>query len=303
MDTAPEIDFSSEPNIAGELNTAVPEIEVTSENAKVTSANDVASAEIAATSPSEKNFDDASKVDTASEIHVVSNTDVAFNKMDVVSTDISSDIADVASNKVNTVFTERLSDIAVPLRGLPRKPDRRERRHSIEVLDRSVSKHKFERNFAEAESDARVSNAAGVSASHGNFCGNIQREEENSRESSSVASEKSKIQQTFEIEELPKVKRIEELFVKTNSEITEEGSSAVDVEKSKLEKASAMIGVWKTRVPEGLSTESFSGIKKRKAKGSLGSCLKRKVDLIERILEDQVERIWDENVEKHTWLQ
>ncbi|XP_077271712.1 multiple C2 domain and transmembrane region protein isoform X5 [Temnothorax americanus] len=282
MDTAPEIDFSSESNIAGELNT-VPEIEVTSENAKVTSENDVASAEIAATSPSEKNTDDASKVDTASEIHVVSNTDVA-------------------SNKVNTVFTDRLSDIAVPLRGLPRKPDRRERRHSIEVLDRSVSKHKFERNFAEAESDAAVSDA-GVSASHDNFCGNIQREEENSRESSSVASEKSKIQQTFEIEELPKVRQIEGLFVKTNSEITEKGSSAVDVEKSKLEEASAMIGVWKTRVPEGLSTESFSGIKKRKAKGSLGSCLKRKVDLIERILEDQVERIWDENVEKHTWLQ
>ncbi|XP_071556373.1 multiple C2 and transmembrane domain-containing protein isoform X2 [Temnothorax nylanderi] len=301
MDTAPEIDFSSEPNIAGELNT-MPQIEVTSENAKVTSENDVASAEITATSPSEKNSDDVSKVDTASEIHVVSNTYVASNKMDVVATDISSDITDVASNKVNTVFTDRLSDIAVPLRGLPRKPDRRERRHSIEVLDRSVSKHKFERDFAEAESDAAVSDA-GVSASHGNFCGNIQHEEENSRELSSVASEKSKIQQTFEIEELPRVKRIEGLFVKTNSEITEGGSSAVDVEKSKLEEASAMIGVWKTRVPEGLSTESFSGIKKRKAKGSLGSCLKRKVDLIERILEDQVERIWDENVEKHTWLQ
>lgn len=256
-------------------------IEVTSE-INVTSKIDVASETMAT---SRKNsLEDTSKVDATSETRVMSNVDMMSNEIDEVSTD-------------------RSSDICAPPRKLRRKlyTDLRERRHSIAVLDRSVSEHKFERDLAEAESDATINNA-GVSALDGNFCGNIWCEE-SSRESSTVASEKSKIQQTFAIEELPKVKRTEGLFVETTSETTEKGSGAVESEKSTLEEASA-IGVWKTRLAEGLSTESLSGIKKRKAKGSsLRSSLKRKVDLIESILEDQVERIWEENVEKHTWLQ
>jgi len=298
MDTSSEKDASSE--VANELET-MPKIEVMSEIVKVTSKN---ASETILTS--EKNsVDDTSKADTASETHVMFNADVISNKIDVVSTDKS-------------------SNIAVPPRGLRRKPyaDQRERRHSITILDRSVSKHKFERDF-EAESNTVVSSA---STSHGNFCGNT-RHEENSRESSSVASEKSKIQQTFEVEESPKEKRfeglfvktfavgespkekrVEGLFVKTTSEITEEGSSTIEIEKSKLDGASATIGVRKTRVVEGPSAESLSGVKKRKAKGtegkgSLRSTLKRKMDLIEGILEDQVEQIWEENVKKHTWLQ
>lgn len=280
MDTASEIDITSE--VASELKT-VPKIEVMSEIVKVTSKDDVASGTMAT---SEKNsVDDTSKVDIASENHVMFSADVVSNKIDVVSTE-----------------KNRSSDIAVPPRGLRRKPyaDRQERRHSITVSDRSVSKHKFERDFVEAESDAAVG-----STSHDKFCGNI-RHEENSRESSSVASEKSKIQiqeQTFAVEESPKEKRIEGLFVKTTSEITEEGSSAIKIEKSKLDGASATIGVRKTRVVEGPPTESLSGVKKRKAKGSLRSALKRKMDLIESILENQVEQIWEENVKKHTWLE
>lgn len=198
------------------------------------------------------------------------------------------------SSKIDVMSTNKSSDITVP------HADRRERRNSIVVLDRS--KYKLEKDVIELESDATI-NSVGVLASHDNFCKNIQPEE-NSRESSSVTSEKSKIQQTFGVEEPPKMKRIEGLFVKISSEITKEGSSAVEIEKSKFEGASATnLGVWKMRVAEGPSAESLSGIKKRKTKGSLRNSLKRKVDLIERILEDQVERIWEENVEKHTWLQ
>lgn len=281
MATPSEIDLSSnnKPNVASELNT-IPKIEVTSE-IDVTSRNDDVASETMVTS-GKNSVDDAPKIDAASEIYVASNADMASNKIDEVSIDQS-------------------SNIGVPSKTLRRKSyaDRQEKRHSIVELDRSVSKHEFERNFAEV--DATVS-SAGILASDGNFYGNIRREE-STRDSSSVADEKSKIRQTFAVEEPPKAKRTEGLFAKATSEITEEGSSAVESEKSKLEEASATMGVSKMRVPEGPSTESLSGIKKRKAKGSLRNSLRRKVDLIERILEDQVERIWEENVEKHTWLQ
>ncbi|XP_011699939.1 PREDICTED: multiple C2 and transmembrane domain-containing protein 1 isoform X3 [Wasmannia auropunctata] len=268
-----EIDLSSKLNVASELNT-IPKIEVTSE-INVTSKNDVA-AETMATGKNPA--DEACEVDA----------NMMSNKIDVVSTDKSSE----GTNVPSTGLCRQLD------------ADQRERRHSIAELDRSVSKHKFERDFAEAESNAAAvsSVALSVSASDDNFCENIRREE-TSRESSPVVGEKSRIQHAFAVEEPPKVKRAEELFVETTtSEITEEGSSAVESEKSRLE--GAMIGVWKARVTEGpTTTEGLSGIKKRKAKGSLRSSLGRKVDLIERILEDQVERIWEENVEKHTWLQ
>lgn len=265
MDTASEIDFSSEVNAAGELST-VPKIEVTSEIVKVTPEN-VAGSETMATS-GKSSFDDVS-ADTSSEVNVMSN-------------------ADAASNKIDAVSTDRSYDITVPPRGMRRKPYA-DRHRSIAALDRS----KLERDV-EAESEAIVSNAD-VLASRDNFCGRT-RHEENSRES--VASEESEIQQTFAVEGPPRVKRTEGVFVKTTSEITEEGSSADEIEKSKSDGASAMTGAWKTRAAEGPSR-----IKKRNEKGSLRNSLKRKVDLIERIVEDQVERIWEENMEKHTWLQ
>ncbi|KYQ56897.1 Multiple C2 and transmembrane domain-containing protein 2, partial [Trachymyrmex zeteki] len=281
MDTASKIDLLSKLNVANELHT-VPKIEVTSEISS-TSQDDVAAETM--TMSGKNSVDDVSKIDATSEIYVVSN-------------------ADMVSDKIDEVSTDRSFDIGVPSRGLRRNnsyPNQREKRHSITVLDRSVSKQKFEKDFTEMKCEAAVS-TADILASDGNFCGNI-RVEENSRDSSSVAGEKSRIQHTFAVKELPKIKRAEGLSVKTTSEITVEGSSAVESEKSKLEEASAMIGVWKRQVIEGSSTENLSGIKKRKAKDSLRSSLRRKVDLIERILEDQVERIWEENVEKHTWLQ
>jgi len=271
MDTASKIDLSSKLNVASELNT-IPKIEITSE-IDATSKNDVAVETIA---PGKNSVDDASKVEAASEILVLSNA--------------------------NMLLTDRSSNIGVSSKGLHWKPyaARRERRHSIAVLDRSLSKHKFEMDFTETENDAVVS-SVGVLASDSNFCGNI-RDEENSIGSSFVADEKSRIQHAFAAEEFPKVKQIE-VFVKMTSETPEDESSATESEKSMLEEASTIIGVGKTRVVEGLSTESLSGSKKRKAKGSLRSSLGRKVDLIERILENQVERIWEENVGKHTWLQ
>ncbi|XP_018403130.1 PREDICTED: multiple C2 and transmembrane domain-containing protein 1 [Cyphomyrmex costatus] len=281
MDPESKIDLLSKLNVASEIDT-VPKIEVTSE-INATSKNVVAAETVAMSG--KNSVDDVSKIDAASEIYVVSNADTVSKKIDEVSIDKSSDIGE-------------------PSRGLHRnKPyeDQREKRHSIAVLDRFISKQKFEKDFAEVKCDAAVSTTS-VLGSDGNFCGNI-RVEENSRELNSVAGEKSRIQSTFAVTELPKIKQVEGLSVKATSEIIEERSSAIESEKPKLEEASAMIEIWKTRVSEGPSTENLSGIKKQKTKDSLRSSLRRKVDLIERILEDQVERIWEENVEKHTWLQ
>jgi len=271
MDIASEIDLSSKPNVASELNT-IPKIEITSET-DATSKNDVAVETIAS---GKNSVDDASKIEAVSEILVVSNAE--------------------------TLLTDRSSNIGVSSKGLYRKSyaARQKRRHSIAVLDRSLSKHKFEMDFIKIENDAAV-NSAGVLASDSNFYGNI-RDEESSIGSSFVADEKSRIQHAFAAEEFPKVKQTE-VFVKTTSETPEDESSATESEKSMFEETSTITGVGKTRVVEGLSTESLSGSKKRKAKGSLRSSLGRKVDLIERVLENKVERIWVENVEKHTWLQ
>ncbi|XP_011166574.2 multiple C2 and transmembrane domain-containing protein isoform X2 [Solenopsis invicta] len=281
MATASEIDFLSnnKRNVASKLNT-MPKIEVASE-IDVTSRNDNIAAEATATL-SKNSVGDAYKIDSACETHVASN---------------------MVSNKIDEVSIDKSSDIGKPSKQLRHKAcvDRRERRHSITELDRSVSKHEFERNFVEAKSGDVAVSSAGILASDGNFYRNIRRVENTREESSSVAGEKSKNRQTFK--ELLKEKRTEGLCAKVTCEITGESSSAVKSEKSKLEGASAMIGVSKTRVVEGPSIESLPGIKKRKAKGSLKNSLKRKVDVIERILEDQVERIWEENVEKHTWLQ
>ncbi|XP_011632611.1 multiple C2 and transmembrane domain-containing protein isoform X1 [Pogonomyrmex barbatus] len=274
MDPTPEMDdVSSTSNVASRFN-IIPKIEITP---NVTSTIDVAPE----TERMEKNpADDVIKVDaTEPEIHVMSNAET--------------------SNKVDEMSTDKSSDITAPSKKPRRKAraDQRERRHSIAALDRSVLKYKSERDLVETESDT-ISNSAGVLASDDSFLGNIQREE-SLRKSSSVASEASKIQ-TSAIESPARVKRAEEPFDRATSETTED---VLENEKSKLERASAMIGVWKARITEGSSTESLSGIKKRKAKGSLRSSLKRKVELIERILEDQVEQIWEENREKHKWLQ
>lgn len=264
MNVAPE-DFSSKMNVAGELN--IPEIKVTSEidaTSKITCETDVP----------EKNFiDDASKVGAVSEIRVMSNTDIV-------------------SNKINRAPIDKSFDIDAPPRRSRRKlsVDQREC-HPVVILNPTVSKQKFETDDPDTKNVVDESRKDDVLTSNGNFFKNIQHEENSKESSSSLVDERSKIQQAA---------AIEELFANTISETKEASSNAVENEKSKLERASAMIGAWKARVTEG-SIDRRSGIKKKKAK--LKSTMGRKMESIERILEDHVERIWEENVEKHSWLQ
>lgn len=260
-------DFSSKANVASGLN-IIPEINVTPEidvTSKITCETDAVSG---------KNLDDdVSKVNNVSEIHVIPNTDIV-------------------SNKIEKTFIDKSSNIAAPPRRLRRKFSTDQQGcHSLAVSDPTVSKQKFETDDTDdtnTESEAEIRND--VLALDDNFLENNPHEE-NSRESSSLADEKLKIQQTS---------AIEGLFAKTISETKEAGSNTAESEKSKLERASAMIEAWKARVAEA-SIERRSEIKKRKTK--LKSSVERKMESIEKILEDHVERIWEENVEKHSWLQ
>ncbi|CAL1686037.1 unnamed protein product [Lasius platythorax] len=268
MNVASE-DFSSKVNVTSELN-LIPEIKVTPEidvTSEITCETDAV--------PGKNLVDDVSKVDAVSEIHVMSNTDIVSNKIDGPSIDKS-------------------FDIEAPPRRLRRKlPVDQRKRRPVEVLNPTVSKQKFETDDTDdtdTESVADESRNDDILTTDGNIFENIQHEE-NSRESSSLVDEKSKIQQA---------PATEESFAKTIAETKETGSNTVEIEKSKLERASAMLGAWKTRMAEA-SIERRSGIKRKKAK--LRSTVERKMESIERTLEDHVERIWEENVEKHSWLQ
>ncbi|KAL6422911.1 hypothetical protein ACFW04_010433 [Cataglyphis niger] len=265
MNVTPE-DFSSKANAASESN-IIPEINVTPEidvTSEITCETDAVAG---------KNFqDDVSKVNDVSEIHAISNTDIVPDKIDVTSIDKSFNIT------------------APPRRSRRKFSMDQQGRHSLAVLDPTVStKQKFDdTDDTNTESEAEIRND--VLTLDGNFFLENPRED-NSRESSSLADEKLKIQQA---------PAIEELFAETISEIKEAESNTVESEKSKLERASAMIEAWKARVAEA-SIERRSEIKKRKTK--LRSSVERKMESIEKILEDHVERIWEENVEKHSWLQ
>lgn len=261
-------DSSSKVNESG-LN-IIPEIKVTPKidaMSKITCETDAVP---------EKNFDDdVSKVNAASEIHVTSTTDIAFNKIDEA--------------------VDKSFDIERPPRRLRRKPPMDQQEYQpLAELNPIISKQKFETEDTDntnTESEADE-NKNDVLPSDNNVFENIPHEE-NSRKSSSLADEKSKIQEAS---------AVKGLFPKSSflSETKKAESNTTESEKSKLERASAMIEVWKTRVVEA-SIEKRSEIKRKKAK--LKSSVERKMESIERILEDHVERTLEENVEKHSWLQ
>ncbi|KAG7189851.1 hypothetical protein KM043_017504 [Ampulex compressa] len=58
----------------------------------------------------------------------------------------------------------------------------------------------------------------------------------------------------------------------------------------------------RVRVAEGLSSKKIVKSKEKRTMGSLKSSLKKNFGSVERMLEDRMERIWEENVEKHPWL-
>jgi hypothetical protein len=220
------------------------------------------------------------KVEVAPEADVTAST--AF-KVDAADRGvIASEICEDASNKVNGTSIGRSSDVA-PCRRLRRKPhvDRRRRRHPIAVLtiDRAASCRKHDSNIAEAESD-------------GSSEEDFEEPEERSEVEPAIEEESAGIKDSAS-------EQIKEPFGMV-AEIKEGDSSIID--RSLLDRRSLIAS--KDQLTEvGSASRSGSRLKKRKPKGMLRSTLERKVEAIERIVEDRVEQIWEQNVEKHSWLQ
>lgn len=267
MNNASEKDLSFE--VASEPNVK-PEVE-----AEIDLASEIPIA-FKADAAWEDSADDTFKVDVTSEQHTLSNTDIVSNKIDGTSIDKSSDVK------------------ALPRRLQKPRVDRRRdcRPVMASISNRTVSKEKLGEDVAGMESDSdEIIDSTLSGSSYENIS------EENS---SSAVNEKPKIQ----LASAKSVTVTEEPFVQTISETRnqQEGnlSRAVGDEKFKVDPVPEMINIWRARVAEGSSAEDKSRMKKRKAKNFLRSSLERRV---EKVLENHVERIWEESLEKHPWLQ
>lgn len=192
------------------------------------------------------------------------------------------DSVDDASKIETASATRVMSDVDTPIRKLQRKPHvNRQRRHPVTT---SASKYdtsgkKLEQNVDETESDS-----------------------DGDSEGLSIAVNSSAIEQA--VEEATKTETTKPTEEGSSSAegvslIKEKVSSTLESEKPKLDRASAKDGRWKE--------EELPRISKKKAKDSLKSFIERKIGLMERIVEDRVERISnrirEENVERHPWLQ
>jgi len=217
------------------------------------------------------------RLSITTEVEVAPEADVTAFKMDV--TDPASEICVIssedASNKVNRTSIGRSSSDSARCRRLQRKPhvDRRRRRHpgAVLTINRAVSRRKHDSKIAEAKN------------------------EENSEEDFEDfdLEEKSEVRQTIE-----KKSAIKD----SESEQIKEGDLNT-IERSLLDDRRSFIASNDQLIKIGSASRNGSRLKERKAKGILRSTLERKVEAIEKIVEDRVERIWEQNVEKHSWLQ
>lgn len=209
---------------------------------------------------------------------VKSKINVAFDADGASLSTMESEIC-IISNKANGS-----SGIVAPPRRLQRKApvDRRRKRHPVAVIDRDASRRKY---IVEDKSDE---------SSEENFGG------------PKFTEERSEMQEAVEESDViggsPFPSAVPELA--EVPEVKEEDSSAIESKRSPLDRQSTLRSASNGRLFEmGSASRSGSRIKKRKAKGSLRNTLERKVEAIERIVEDHVEWIWRENVGKHSWLQ
>ncbi|XP_043248860.1 multiple C2 and transmembrane domain-containing protein isoform X2 [Colletes gigas] len=77
--------------------------------------------------------------------------------------------------------------------------------------------------------------------------------------------------------------------------------SSLENLRAKMENAGSS-GTKVCRSVEGLSIEKPAKIKEKRTIGSLKSSFEKKMGSVERMLEDHMERILEENVQKHPWL-
>jgi len=225
-------------------------------------------------SKSANGLDITAKVEDAPEADVTGNIS---SKVDadpaVVASEIHQRSNRHAPNKVNGRFVDKSSSNGASCRRLQRKPhvDRRRRRHpgAVLTIERTASRRKRKSNIAEAEID----------------------------ESSEEDFGEPEMQRAIKNSESKNSEQTKEPFAGTVAEVKERDSSTI--ERSLPDRRSLKDQLIEIRS----ASRSGSRLKERKAKGILRSTLERKVEAIEKIVEDRVERIWEQNVEKHSWLQ
>ncbi|XP_032671978.1 multiple C2 and transmembrane domain-containing protein isoform X2 [Odontomachus brunneus] len=193
----------------------------------------------------------------------------------------SRNLVDDISKFETASATRVMSNVDTPIRKLQRKPHvNRQRRYPVTT---AASKHdtsikKLEQNVDETESDSD-GDSEGLSVAV------------NSPAIEQAIEEATKIETTKTTEEGPSSTE--------GVSLTKEKTSSTLSEKPKLDRVSTKDGRWKE--------EELSRMQKKKTKDSLKDFIERKIELMERIVEDRVERISskirEENMERHPWLQ
>ncbi|XP_014486468.1 PREDICTED: multiple C2 and transmembrane domain-containing protein 1 isoform X3 [Dinoponera quadriceps] len=213
-------------------------------------------------------------------MNTISETDFASEPRTAREPDNASDM-DAALRKEDPVDDvskiEVTSDTGVdtPTRKLLRKPHvNRQRRHPVTTPASDASKKRFARNVDETDSDSDEK---------------IRNEEDSEEPSFTAKNTMEKSAKTGTTEGPVSATR-------------EKGTS--ESEKSKLDRASFKEGPSRAEEPP---VDGGFRMQKRKAKDSLKGFFERKIELMEKIVEDRVERfsgkVWEENVERHPWLQ
>lgn len=205
---------------------------------------------------------------TGSEPNITAEMDAASSK----------DLVDDVS-KIETVSeTQIMSNVDKPIKKLQRKPhvNRHRRNHITTWASKyDTSRKKFKRIVDETESDSDD---------------DTRNKEDSEGLNSSATKEAIEEPITIETTKEPSTERV--------SVTMEKVSSTLEGERLKLNQLSAKEGA---HVEESFKTE------KRKTKESLKDFIERKIGMMERIVENRVERLsgktWEENVEKHPWLQ
>lgn len=215
----------------------------------------------------------------AEDASIVNEPNVA-SKMEEEATSRRDSVDDVSKSETAASGTRVMSDTDAdntPIRKLQRKPHvNRQRRHPVTTpaSESDRSENKCERNVDDDFDD------------------------DDDAEGGSRGSSRDAIEA-----ESTKGPSTERIFL-----TKEKVSSALESEKSKLDRVPTKEGAKEDAQRAGEpSADGGFGTQRRRAKDSLRSFFERKIDLMERIMEDRVERFsgkfWEENTERHSWLQ
>lgn len=201
------------------------------------------------------------------------------------------------------VLVNESPGISAPSRKLRRKPhveQRSRRRHSVAVnpTTKEIDEDVETRSDVDENGDANVRSREEIAL----------RESATNEGRSAASTERSKLE-----DEAPSGSAIGSVAERRTRNNEEDSSGSAEDERAKLnDRVTQSAGTHKGGAASEVGSfvaDPKSGrdgpvdVKKKKVKSSLRTSLERRVETVERMLEDRVERILEENVEKHPWLQ